>query len=87
MQKLRQKVINVFGGICIKCGFSDVRALQIDHIKGGGGRELKKFKGHRKFYLYILSLSDKERREKYQLLCANCNKIKQFENNEFRQKT
>jgi len=52
----RQKVVDSLGGVCVRCGFSDIRALQIDHIKN-----------------------------KYQLLCANCNWIKRYEDKEKRE--
>jgi len=82
-KELRLKVIEKFGGKCIRCGFSDWRALQIDHINGGGLKERIK---HRKagggdgFNRRIL----KDTSNKYQLLCANCNWIKRFENKETR---
>ncbi len=36
-QKIRLKALALFGDKCIRCGYSDSRALQIDHIKGGRG--------------------------------------------------
>lgn len=77
-RKHRQDLIKIYGEKCCKCGFSDWRALQIDHINGGGGKERKECNSWR--YKEKLLIGD---REKYQLLCANCNKIKQYENNEF----
>jgi len=71
--RTRALVIEKLGGKCIRCGFSDKRALQIDHINGGGLREQKLIQTsgiHRK----ILHGSDG-----YQLLCANCNSIKRWE--------
>ena len=70
-RKQRLAAIAILGGVCKKCGFSDVRALQIDHINGGGVKELKKV---------IRSVLNKE--NKYQLLCANCNWIKRVLNKE-----
>jgi len=68
----REKVIAKLGGKCVKCGYKGY-ALQIDHIKGGGGKERKELGGLDKFYTYLLTLSDEEIKEKYQLLCANHN--------------
>ena len=31
---LRKKIIDALGGCCARCGYSDIRALQIDHING-----------------------------------------------------
>lgn len=76
-KEVRDFLINFFGGKCQICGFSDRRALQIDHIYGGGSKELKLLKTEYQFHLYRLAiLNPKEFRRKYQLLCANCNWIK-----------
>ena len=78
MKELKDKVYAVLGKKCTRCGFDDWRALQIDHINGNGESERKKFGGNSaKFFLGIL-----EHPENYQILCANCNWIKRYENNE-----
>jgi len=78
-QELREKAIEKLGGKCIRCGFSDIRALQIDHVNGGGNKELKAWAyNRRKYYQMVFDNSD----GKYQLLCANCNWIKKSENKE-----
>lgn len=79
-RKKRLEAIAVLGGICTSCGFSDPRALQIDHINGGGTKEIKKIVGAYYSIKVIKSVLNKER--KYQLLCANCNWIKADENSE-----
>ena len=71
------EALKFLGGKCVKCGFSDVRALQIDHVHGGGTKDFKKFGGMYGVYKNVLLEP-----EKYQLLCANCNWIKRFENKE-----
>lgn len=76
-QLLRKKVINKYGGVCIRCGFSDVRALQIDHVYGGGKKELSSNGGRS-----ILRWALNDTSGKYQLLCANCNWIKRYINKE-----
>src|SRR5690606_22318669 len=40
---IRNAMIELLGGKCVKCGFSDIRALQIDHVNGGGTIERRKF--------------------------------------------
>ena len=74
--KKRIELLGFLGGKCIKCGFSDWRALQIDHINGNGAKD--KIRNYTKDYNRI-----KENPEKYQLLCANCNWIKRYENHEY----
>jgi hypothetical protein len=72
----RLKLIHELGGCCCKCGFSDWRALQIDHIHGNGFKE-REHRNSPKYYRKVL-----ENPDEYQLLCANCNWIKRYENNE-----
>ena len=75
----RKKVLDLLGNKCKRCGFSDKRALQIDHINGGGLKETKSFtKMYTKYIVEELLCGSK----KYQLLCANCNWIKRAENKE-----
>jgi hypothetical protein len=78
--KLRIEVYRNLGDRCANCGFKDPRALQIDHINGGGHREARAIR--------VLGIYRKIRdgdTEGYQLLCANCNSIKRVENGEHRQ--
>lgn len=75
--KLRIEILNFLGGACIKCNFSDPRALQVDHVNGGGKKELRTITSYNKYFKMI-----KSNPEKYQLLCANCNWIKRVENKE-----
>ena len=66
----------LLGEVCIVCGFADRRALQIDHKKGNGNRERKRL-GQLGIYRRVL-----RHPEDYQILCANHNRIKMFENHE-----
>jgi hypothetical protein len=86
LEKQRKKIEihSLLGSICIKCGFTDIRALQIDHINGGGHIERKEYPTNPKKYYSNILTSIKNKEGKYQLLCANCNWIKRFENNEVR---
>jgi hypothetical protein len=71
----RNTVLTFLGGKC-KCGFSDFRALQIDHKNGGGCAELKSL-NWQNYHTKVL-----ENPNDYQILCANCNWIKRHEKNE-----
>jgi Zn-finger protein len=75
----RQKMITILGGKCVKCGFADIRALQIDHVNGGGCKEFKE-DGFVRTNYHNKVMEDKS--GSYQLLCANCNWIKRHENDE-----
>lgn len=87
-EKVRLDVLKFVGGekglVCIKCGFSDIKALQIDHVNGGGRKELRElsFDKNNKQYLEHI----KKNPIGYQLLCANCNWIKKVDNNEVKRR-
>ena len=78
VRKARQRAIAALGGKCVHCGFDDWRALQIDHVNGGGCREEKQIGGHG-----IIRKVLRGETEGYQLLCANCNWIKFYEKKEY----
>ena len=86
--EIRREVLELLGGVqCVQCGFSDWRALQVDHINGDGYIERRNGNnliggGLLKFRSLIKTDLDLAR-QKYQVLCANCNKIKQYENKEW----
>lgn len=75
--KVRFSIFEAIGAFCAHCGFSDKRALQIDHINGGGNVERKKFSNAWGFRKHVMANLDK-----YQILCANCNWIKRWEKGE-----
>ncbi len=81
---LRIKALNRLGGKCTwpGCDIKDKRMLQVDHICGGGNLAAKNGFDYRKSQIEILKLGDKELFAKYQLLCANHNRLKQFISNE-----
>jgi hypothetical protein len=85
MREARAEVLAALGGKCVECGFDDPRALQIDHVKGGGCRaenvRVKDSRSRNPIAYYkrvIASVGDGT----FQLLCANHNWIKRFTNNE-----
>jgi exonuclease VII large subunit len=84
--RIRQAVIALFGGKCARCGFSDWRALQVDHINGGGTKERKSLQNNQALYKAMLAADPADINSKYQLLCANCNQIKRYEEGEHRRR-
>jgi len=78
----RLAAIAALGNKCSKCGFSDPRALCFDHVNGGGRKEraarLAGNNGGDKYYKNIINNGS----GKFQILCANCNQIKRYENYE-----
>ena len=83
-QKVKFRCFELFGGVCQKCGFSDIRALQIDHINGvpAGLRRMKGNPHRGGIKLYRAILNGTYPKSDFQLLCSNCNWIKRYENNE-----
>ena len=76
--RIRKELLELAGGNkCAKCGFGDWRALQFDHINGGGKKDQKIMCSQTLMRKDIL-----ENPNKYQVLCANCNWIKRYENKE-----
>lgn len=75
----RANAVAALGGECVECGYDkDIRALQFDHINGGGGKERKSGIIGAAFENAII----RGERDDIQLLCANCNQIKMFESGE-----
>lgn len=68
-QRLRAEMVELLGAVCRQCGYSDQRALEIDHVvpvrHRSGGKEW-----HREMS------NIRANPHQYQLLCANCHTIK-----------
>lgn len=79
--KRRGVIYDLLGHLCNRCGFTDKRALQIDHIYGFGKKSMRRCSNSMQYYLEVQkSVINNE--GKYQILCANCNWIKRHENKE-----
>jgi hypothetical protein len=79
--RVRKATLEKLGNKCNwpGCTWADPRALQIDHIYGGGNLESRKI-GVISICLKILKMDNPG--VKYQLLCANHNWVKRVENKE-----
>jgi RNase P subunit RPR2 len=73
----RKKAIEMLGGKCVRCGFTDWRALQFDHIKG----KVEVPRPHEHVWQTLRKVLSGDF-EGLQLLCSNCNWIKRYENGE-----
>lgn len=73
---LKIDTLKAYGGVrCAVCGYDkDYRALDIDHIYGGGNKDRAKtgINGGIKFYS-ILRKGGFPDKDKYRVLCRNCN--------------
>ena len=68
--------------ICTRCGYSDIRALTLDHIIPIGRKE-RRVTG----LMFYRVLQRQGYPEGYQTLCANCQMLKMFEGNEWQLNT
>src|SRR3990167_7080721 len=77
MAQRREKAILKLGVVCVRCGFSDHRALQFDHVVAvrGSGKAPQRQRG-------LILREILQGSTKYQLLCANCNWIKRAQNHD-----
>lgn len=82
LMKRKKLVYDFLGGVCSRCGFSDNRALQIDHINGFGRKNMNRRQRNAMYYYLTVHKSLLNNENKYQILCANCNWIKRYENKE-----
>lgn len=71
--------------ICARCGYGDVRALDLDHIENNGGDHRKTIGRRGVTYDIYAELKRNNFPEGYQVLCRNCNWIKEIEKRSQRQ--
>ena len=70
-RKLHRLVIRHLGNQCACCGETHWEFLAIDHIHGGGNRHRRVFKRQGRLYREIRD--EGFPRDKYRILCHNCN--------------
>jgi len=76
-QQLRQMVLDAYGNKCVCCGEAEEMFLGLDHVLNDGGEERRRLKGDRMtIYRYVRDLGFPK--DRYQLLCHNCNLAKGF---------
>lgn len=78
--KLRGEMIEAYGGCCKVCKISDPIVLVLDHIESDAYVELRKYgAGARGGYkLYLRLKKEGWPKDRFQLLCHNCNAKKEF---------
>jgi len=85
VKNLKEEVLSYYGEgkpVCVRCGFNDIRALTIDHIRGGGMEHRKKIGIWGGIYFYSW-LKRRGFPTGFQTLCMNCQLIKRFEEAEW----
>lgn len=73
-QSIKRAVFSLLGDTCARCGYADLRALQLDHIvpmwkTGGRDRSADSLREWRRALIEP---------DVFQILCANCHMIKTF---------
>ncbi len=66
---------------CAICGFSDIKALSIDHMNGGGAAHRREVGQGINFYRWLRKHGYPEG---YQVLCMNCQWVKRYDRNGYR---
>ena len=72
--RLRSELFAAYGGVCACCGESSEEFLTLDHIGGGGAKERRSlgWQGLGTSF-YLLLKKQGWPKDRYQLLCMNCN--------------
>jgi hypothetical protein len=71
-RKTKIQTFTVYGGCrCVSCGIEDLDVLSVDHIDGGGNKHRKEVGGGHEFYCYLRKNNFPDK-DKYQILCMNC---------------
>ena len=83
--RVRAKVFTHYGGNppkCAICGFDNLLVLEIDHINNNGyeHRKEEKLRCGRQTYAWLIKNNYPKG---YQVLCANCNRIKYLKNRNY----
>lgn len=76
-RRLRQEVVDGYGGRCVCCGTTYAPHLTIDHVKGDGAAERRQLGGGRAVYQKLRALLREGILDlDYQVLCWSCNMTK-----------
>lgn len=73
---IKAKVVELLGGKCVNCGLSDIRLLQVNHKARASHVKWDK-RSSTKFFNWILK--GKLPQKAYDLRCANCNILYEYE--------
>jgi hypothetical protein len=74
-RRLKEEVLNHYGGKCECCGETDIRFLTLDHLEGGGRKDREKVKKTMSSSgsYYYRWLRDTGYPTHLRVLCFNCN--------------
>ena len=69
----RLEVIEFLGGKCVYCGCNIPKALEINHINGGGQEERRRRKTRDSYGFHLDILAGRRTTEDLELTCIACN--------------
>ena len=74
-RRLKQEIIDAYGGKCVCCGETIFEFLELDHRHGNGNEHRRSLKlgGGVQFYYWVKKEGFPDL---FQLLCSNCNQAK-----------
>jgi len=72
-RRLKQQVIDAYGGSCACCGETVFEFMTIDHTLGDGAEHRREIKGVGASFRVYRDLIQRGFPEGYQILCVNCN--------------
>lgn len=75
--RMRHEIFTRLGGQCVACGEDDRRVMQLNHKYGGGGSDNRAGRGG--VYLLRRLLSGERDLDDFDLRCANCNILYEYE--------
>lgn len=75
--KIKLEVLNAYGNKCICCGEIHPCFLELDHVNNDGAKQKRELNLNEQ-QVYYLAKKEGYPKDKYQLLCANCNKAKEY---------
>lgn len=71
--KRKEELIKKLGGKCVKCGISDIRVLDINHIDRKKKTKIKYYSWQKRLLQWEKDINGLE------LLCANCHRVHTWE--------
>jgi len=73
--RVKARIAAILGAECLRCGYDDPRALCYDHVADDGHLDI--FKGASRWSWILRNVA--EALQRIQVLCANCNLVKEIE--------
>jgi hypothetical protein len=78
-RELKVEILTEYGGRCVCCGESNLAFLTIDHVFNDGNKHRSKGNKHSGMAIYRFLKKNGFPKDRYQILCYNCNCSKQHD--------